>query len=461
MPEPTRPALIVVSGPVASGKTTLSRAIADVLGAQRLEADRIRDTILSSVDEESAGAEARWRRDLSSDFEDEIYADLLRRAADILAAGMTLVIEACFPLRSQRDAVRALALRQGASFVFVQCVVSEETIRARLAERGPGWTAIYERLARHVEVADELQETEVVRVRTDRPIETSVAAISARVRAASLTRVAEATGSLARQPRVVSFDCWSTLLAEDDWPWAHALRVLAIRDAARQAGREVSEADAERAFNAAWQRHMKLWEERKASGAREVALWALEELAVGDADASVGQLILRLEEASHTSKVVALEGARALLAAIVAHGLPCVLVCDTGLTPGRVVRRLLARTGLLQYLSGLAFSDEVGEPKPAAGPFLAAIDGMGVDPKDVLHVGDLRRTDVAGARSLGMQTVRIRARHDDETQWPDADYTVDSHAELRRLLFAPVAPQSGRDSRTVENVSASPGEESK
>ena len=54
--------------------------------------------------------------------------------------------------------------------------------------------------------------------------------------------------------------------------------------------------------------------------------------------------------------------------------------------------------------------------------------------ESALHVGDLRRTDVAGARGVGMTTARIRARHDDLSGLPDADYVVGSHAELQSLL---------------------------
>lgn len=46
----------------------------------------------------------------------------------------------------------------------------------------------------------------------------------------------------------------------------------------------------------------------------------------------------------------------------------------------------------------------------------------------------LRRTDVAGARSLAMRSVRIHARHDDRTPLPEADFVVSSHADLRALL---------------------------
>ena len=49
-------------------------------------------------------------------------------------------------------------------------------------------------------------------------------------------------------------------------------------------------------------------------------------------------------------------------------------------------------------------------------------------------MGDLRRTDIAGARSFGMGCVRLRARHDDTCALPDADVVVDSYPELLAAL---------------------------
>lgn len=449
---PSAPALVVVAGLVASGKSTLSRDLAERLGATRLEADRVRGTLLASVeeegerasDDESAGAEARWRRDLSEHFEDEIYSDLVRRADEALASGRPLVLDACFPRRSQRRAVRALAARHGLPFLFVECSIPDDTLRVRLAERdraagAPVWEALHSRLAAHAEPPDELEPSERIVVCSDGPTDPELSRIEEKLRSATMPRLAgrafePASGA---RPRVVSFDCWSTLLAEEDWPWAHSLRVMALRDSAREAGRETPIEDAEHAFNSAWRRHMALWEKGEISSAVEIARWALQALELTDSSDALEHLVRRFEEASHTSRVVALDGAPGLLAALEAAGTPCVLVCDTGLTPGRVVRRLLDRAGLLTHLRVLAFSDEVGAPKPDPRPFLAALEPLGVAPEHVLHVGDLRRTDVAGARALGMQTARIRARHDDTTDYPDADWVVDSHAELAGLLGLP------------------------
>lgn len=177
-----------------------------------------------------------------------------------------------------------------------------------------------------------------------------------------------------------------------------------------------------------------------ATGAPEVALWALAELGLREPHPALEHLIGIFQEASHSSRVLALEGARATLAALGRAGIRCALVCDTGLTPGQVVRRHLERHGLLRELSALSFSDEVGVPKPDPRAFRAALEPLGITPERAMDVGDLRRTDVAGARGLGMTSVRICARYDDRSELPEADHVVASHAELQRWLGLEVCP---------------------
>jgi FMN phosphatase YigB (HAD superfamily) len=76
--------------------------------------------------------------------------------------------------------------------------------------------------------------------------------------------------------------------------------------------------------------------------------------------------------------------------------------------------------------------------------FRTALDALGIDPTDALHIGDLRRTDVAGARALGMRTVRIKDVYDDPTDLPDADNVVGSHTEFQSLLTETGAVRSRR-----------------
>lgn len=112
------------------------------------------------------------------------------------------------------------------------------------------------------------------------------------------------------------------------------------------------------------------------------------------------------------------------------------IVCDVGFSGGETLRALLERKGLLRHFSGWAFSDEVGHYKPSPQMFEAALEALGAQPAQALHIGDLRRTDIAGAAALGMRTVRYKGLHDDQglDSGPEADFVLDSHRELPDLL---------------------------
>jgi putative hydrolase of the HAD superfamily len=237
-----------------------------------------------------------------------------------------------------------------------------------------------------------------------------------------------------RAPSAVTFDCWNTLLREEDWEEAHRRRADALLHAARETGARIEPEQASAAFDRAWQRHVDLWIEGVASGARHVATWAMHELGALTHGATFELLVAHFEHASHSSRVVPVDGAVETVERLARAGVPCALVCDTGLTPGRVVREHLVRLGMIPGLRAQMFSDEVGVPKPNQRIFKAALDALGVGAAGAFHVGDLRRTDVAGARGVGMASVRLLAAYDDPSPLPEADHVAASHAELRELL---------------------------
>lgn len=122
----------------------------------------------------------------------------------------------------------------------------------------------------------------------------------------------------------------------------------------------------------------------------------------------------------------------ACLEALQERDLALGIVCDAGFSGGEVLRGLLDREGLLRHFQGWGFSDEVGHYKPAPQIFEAALSALGARPEQTLHVGDLRRTDVAGAAALGMKTARYTGMQDDAdpTAEVEADFVLESHLEL-------------------------------
>jgi putative hydrolase of the HAD superfamily len=230
----------------------------------------------------------------------------------------------------------------------------------------------------------------------------------------------------------VTFDCWNTLIREREFITARAQRVAALRDALVHHGRALDADALDAALERAHRRHIELWCAGIGSGSAEMASWALADAGIEDPTAAAA-LGRHFEDAGLAGDIEALPGAGETLARLADAGVRIALVCDTGFSPGRVVRRMLEREGLLEFLEVQVFSDEVGVPKPHARMFEAALGPFGAEPGASVHVGDLRRTDVAGGRSFGMGTLRIRAAFDDRSDDPDADAVADSHEELLAL----------------------------
>ncbi|MBD3186712.1 HAD-IA family hydrolase [Candidatus Bathyarchaeota archaeon] len=83
------------------------------------------------------------------------------------------------------------------------------------------------------------------------------------------------------------------------------------------------------------------------------------------------------------------------------------LVSDSGYSPGRVMRKVLEMHGILDYFTITIFSDETGFNKPHRIMFETALASLKVPPSSCAHVGDLLRTDIAGARHMKMQPIFI------------------------------------------------------
>jgi len=78
------------------------------------------------------------------------------------------------------------------------------------------------------------------------------------------------------------------------------------------------------------------------------------------------------------------------------------VISDTGITPGRVVREMLNELGILGFFGSTIFSDEVGFCKPHEIMFRTAMRELRASPHESVHIGDLLKTDVAGAKAFGM-----------------------------------------------------------
>jgi len=229
----------------------------------------------------------------------------------------------------------------------------------------------------------------------------------------------------------VTFDCWGTLIF--DRPDPDGISALDLRVAAVARICDLEDERARAMLSDAWTLHFEKWRALESFGSPGMARYCLDGAGV-DGPARLAELTEAFEEASDSLGVAIVPGAPEALEAVRRGGRPTALVCDTGFSPGRIVRKILSEKGLAQHLDVLAFSDEVGVPKPDPRMFRHALDGIGAGAAGAVHVGDLRRTDIAGARDLGMGTVRFVGVYDDDSDGPEADVVIGSLDELPDVL---------------------------
>ena len=235
--------------------------------------------------------------------------------------------------------------------------------------------------------------------------------------------------------RAVTFDLWNTLLTSV--PGAVELRSRFWREVIAERGIDVDDDLLAGTLAVLPTRFDEEWRAGRQYGPLEALADCF--AAFGDRvdEADKVALAAAFDEASYHLEVEPLAGAADAVGALAGAGLAVGIVSDTTLATGRHLRHHLDRFGILRGIDFAAFSDEVGCYKPDPSIFRAAMHGLGVDdPSAVVHVGDLRRTDVAGARALGMGTVRFRGAIDDPEPGDEADHVVDRLGELPDLLAA-------------------------
>lgn len=243
---------------------------------------------------------------------------------------------------------------------------------------------------------------------------------------------------MAGQIEAVTFDHWNTLVYEDTGALRDA-RLDAWLGILEGVGFAVERARLDAAFASSWDRFVERWEADEQYTMVEAAVDIVEELGF-DLPAGVhDELVASYTSLDDTRQLHVCTNVVDALRALKAAGVRLGIVCDVGMTPSTVLRANLERRGMLELFDHWSFSDEVGAYKPSPVIFEHALEGLGgVEAARAAHIGDLRRTDVAGARAMGMVAVRYTGVFDDvgddAAELPEADHVIADLAELPGVL---------------------------
>ena len=128
------PRLVITSGVMGSGKSTVARAVADRLGAIVVRTDAVRKH-LAGLPLHTRAAEAFGAGLYAPGMGERVYAEAGRLAREALNAGWAVVIDGSFSRAAERAAARDVAVALSVPHVTLWCDTADAVIAARLRAR--------------------------------------------------------------------------------------------------------------------------------------------------------------------------------------------------------------------------------------------------------------------------------------------------------------------------------------
>ncbi len=201
----SRPTLWVFCGLPASGKSALAEKLSEALSLRLFQTDRMRKTGPDQAPAEEgvvAFGEGLYRMSRRQ----RTYARMLALAQDELKKGHAAILDATFSLAKWRDEARQLATDLDTNIIFVECVSSEATLRARLKQREQDSTlsdARLEHLPEMFEAFEPLTELAAethIRLNTEQPLPASFLELLAAGYACKCAQVKEICGRFNSTP---------------------------------------------------------------------------------------------------------------------------------------------------------------------------------------------------------------------------------------------------------------------
>jgi putative hydrolase of the HAD superfamily len=244
----------------------------------------------------------------------------------------------------------------------------------------------------------------------------------------------------------VTFDLWNTLLSntpQDNEKYKQE-RLEAIQDLLQGNGFGVDFNSLYRAYEEGFEKCKETWNKNLDLDTQEqltIMLGFLDDFRFKTIPQS---LMLKLEGVFLAPILkdppVLIQGAEKIVEYVQAKGYKVGLICNTGRTPGRIIRKLLKKLDMLKYFGALTFSNELKIRKPDPRIFFHTLSELKSDPANSMHVGDGLNVDILGAKSAGMLSVHFdpNQTHYVEIQSQDVDlvpdFSIKELAELKTIL---------------------------
>ena len=115
------------------------------------------------------------------------------------------------------------------------------------------------------------------------------------------------------------------------------------------------------------------------------------------------------------------------------------------------------KTDAAEYFDFAFLAEDIGASKPHPDMFHAALERAGVEPEQIVHVGDNPEHDIQGARAVGMHTVWMNSQGE---EWPGghrADLEIDNLRQLPGAITSLLSDLVGSRCAHPARIPSPPG----
>lgn len=209
--------------------------------------------------------------------------------------------------------------------------------------------------------------------------------------------------------KAISFDFWNTLFTEQEGGfklYKDTRRRILTEVLCQQGQAFTDEQVAEAAHHESESHHLIWTKEHRTLVAAERLQRVLTTLNTRLPENICAQVVAAYEEGILERPPTLVDGAREVLEQL-AGRVRLGIISDIGFSPGRVLRQVMQRAGVLEYFESLIFSDEAGRSKPHLEVFNQTRRALAAEPQEIVHIGDLEHTDIVGANNAGFHSIRF------------------------------------------------------
>jgi HAD superfamily hydrolase (TIGR01549 family) len=239
--------------------------------------------------------------------------------------------------------------------------------------------------------------------------------------------------------KLLTIDYWNTIFDSSNGYGRNAYRMKSLVEEIDRMGIIIKKDELDKAMEATWEFFNKVWtEEQRTPMPIESVGFYWNFLKLPKSDRAIKNIVhaFAISILEHPPKV--LPDAKETIEKL-SKDYDLAIISDTGFSPGTILMELLKRNELDSYFKAFSFSDETGVSKPQKKAYEHILDQFDYSVEECCHIGDIERTDVAGAKAMGMHAILFAG--DDTGLFQDkdgkptkADFTAHSWKEIPDII---------------------------